>query len=93
MSTGELMKLDKAMFDNYGLRLDQMKGHEELCGDRNSVDPDSVDGRHGTYNHHSIDDILGYRRMQESIKGEIFIPKLSTLKRYKSWRQNFKYKL
>ena len=71
MSTGDLMKLDKAMFDNYGLRLplDQMKGHEELCADRTGTDPESGDGRHGTYNHHSIDDILGYRRMQESIKG------------------------
>ena len=71
MSTGELMKLDKAMFDNYGLRLplDQMKGPEDLCTDRAGSDPESIDGRQGVYNHHSIDDILGYRRMQESIKG------------------------
>ena len=72
MSTGELMKLDKGMFENYGLRipLEPMKGAEDLCGDRNSVDPDSLDARQAGYNHHSIDDILGYRRMQESIKGK-----------------------
>ena len=75
MSTGELMKLDKGMFENYGLRipLEQMKGGEDLCGDRTSIDPDTIDARQGGYNHHSIDDILGYRRMQESIKGWFLI--------------------
>lgn len=62
-----MLKVDRVMFDaGYpGLRLplDAMKGREDLCGDRN------LSSDQGTYNHHSIDDILGYRRMQESMKG------------------------
>lgn len=70
-TTTDLMKVDsRGMFDNYnGLRLplDAMKVREELCSDR-PVSDQTLQG----YNHHSIDDILGYRRMQESMKGIVF---------------------
>ena len=66
MSGGaELMKLDRVMFDSYGLRLpmDPMKAREEMCADRQMNDQ-------VPYNHHSIDDILGYRRIQDTMKGK-----------------------
>ncbi|KAH3883873.1 hypothetical protein DPMN_007841 [Dreissena polymorpha] len=62
----DMLKMDRVLFDaGYpGLRLslDAMKGRDDLCGDRN------LSSDQGSYNHHSIDDILGYRRMQESMK-------------------------
>lgn len=55
------------MFDTYGgIRLPleaTMKGRDDLC-------PDGRVSDQNPYNHHSIDDILGYRRMQESMKGK-----------------------
>lgn len=64
MST-DFIKPDRTMFDSYaGLRLplDGMKTRDDLCSERPLTD-------NTTYNHHSIDDILGYRRMQENMKG------------------------
>jgi hypothetical protein len=64
MST-DFIKAERAMFDSYGglrLPLDAMKTRDDLCSDRTLSDQ-------GAYNHHSIDDILGYRRMQENMKG------------------------
>lgn len=66
MST-DYIKTDRTMFDSYGglrLPLDAMKGRDDLCLDRPLSDQNP-------YNHHSIDDILGYRRMQENMKGTI----------------------
>lgn len=65
--TTDFIKAERAMFDAYGglrLPLDSMKTREDLCSDR-QVNEQSP------YNHHSIDDILGYRRMQENMKGNI----------------------
>lgn len=64
MST-DFIKAERTMFDSYGglrLPLDAMKTREDLCSDRALSDQ-------GPFNHHSIDDILGYRRMQENMKG------------------------
>lgn len=63
MST-DFLKAERTMFDSYaGLRLplDGMKTRDDICSDRPMTDQTS-------YNHHSIDDILGYRRMQENMK-------------------------
>lgn len=52
------------MFDSYsGMRLplDGLKPREDMCSDRTLSDQMA-------FNHHSIDDILGYRRMQENMK-------------------------
>ncbi|WAR03123.1 ALX1-like protein [Mya arenaria] len=66
MMTTDLLKVDRGMFEPYpGLRLPlEMKGREDGqgCGDRGGL------GDPGAFNHHSIDDILGYRRMQENMK-------------------------
>ena len=61
------------MFDTYGgirLPLEAMKGRDDMC-------PDGRGSDQNPYNHHSIDDILGYRRMQESMKGKLVLEMLN----------------
>lgn len=62
--TADFLKSERAMFESYtGMRLplESLKPREDICSDRSISDQIQ-------FNHHSIDDILGYRRMQENMK-------------------------
>ena len=72
----ELLKAEREMFEPYpNIRLPlELKGRE----DGSLVDPAAP------FNPHSIDDILGYRRMQHNMKGDhnfnfnFILPKVNT---------------